>query len=418
MTRVRFLWVTLRSDAPGFALLAFALALGVGALCLFGTLGTGMQRALRDLFPDAERTLQVTPARLALGGLSAKLDDATVRKLRAMPGVASASPRMLLRVPAVSFYHGNFFGHPLDFAVEIAAQGVEPGAIGADLPPGESFDDADSGAIPACISDRLLAIYNGTFAPARGLPQLSPKLLLGFDLPVTIGRTFFSEGARTSQTIAVRVVCVSPRALLAGLTLPLDSVKRLNRLYGQDEDSYSSVSVMVESPAELERLRTRISDLGLAIDDTEASTKALGRAAAIAALALLALGALILLMAVGSIALALTLSVCDRSAEIGLLRALGATSADVAALVLMQAAAIGLVGGLLGVALAGATERWLGHLLDRFGSGLPNSVETMFAFDARVAGAALVVGVLAAVGGAYLPARAAARLDPARAMAS
>jgi ABC-type antimicrobial peptide transport system permease subunit len=136
-----------------------------------------------------------------------------------------------------------------------------------------------------------------------------------------------------------------------------------------------------------------------------------------AALASLALGALILLMAVGSVALALTLSVRDRAAEIGLLRALGATSGDVAAMVLAQAASIAVVGGLVGVTLASACEWWLGHLLERLGSGLPDSIARVTAFDASVALIALAIGVLAAVVGAYFPARAAARLDPARAMA-
>jgi len=417
VTRSRFLLRTLAADPGGFVLLALALALGVAALCLFGTLGVGLQRTLQRLFPDSDRTLQVVPPRLALGGLSAKLDDAMLERLRAQPGVASASPRMLLRVPAVSFYQGDFFGHALNFAVEIAAQGVEPRLLQADLPPGEPFAELNGRALPACVSDGLLAIYNGTFAPARGLPQLSPKLLLGFELPVTVGRTFFNEGPKASQTVTARVVCVSPRALLAGLTLPLDTVRRLNRAYGQDADGYSSVSLVADSPAGLERLRLRVADLGLAVDDTEGGVRALGRAASVGAFVLLLLGALLLVLAVASIGQALMLSVRGRTAEIGLLRALGATRTDVAAWVLAQALVIGVTGGVLGVAVASLVGMALGGVLGRSLTDSALPIGGLLAFDPSIAVVALAAGILAALAGAYLPARFAARLDPAHAMA-
>ncbi len=418
MTRASFLWRTLRSDATEVVLLAVALAIGVAAICLFGTLGVGLQRTLQRLFPAADRTLTVVPPKLALGGLSAKLDDAMVDRLRGLPGVSAASPRMLLRAPAVSFYQGNFFGHTLNFAVEIAAEGVEPATLQADLPAGESFEDRPGAVIPACISDRLLAIYNGTFAPARNLPQLSPKLLLGFELPVTIGRTFFDSGSGMTEAVVARVACVSPRALLAGLTLPLETVKRLNRAHGQDASTYTSVSLVAASPANLERLRREVSDLGLAIDDSDGGLRALGRATGIGSLVLLLLGALLVLLAVASIGQALTLSVRSRTAEIGLLRALGATPGDVAGWVLAQAAVIGLSGGALGIALAAAVELMLRGAVARSLFAAPVPIDDLLAFNPSVACLSLAVGVLAALVGAYLPARAAAGLDPARAMAA
>jgi putative ABC transport system permease protein len=417
VSRATFLWRTLRSDLGEFTLLALALAIGVGALCLFGTLGVALERTLHRLFPDADRTLEVVPPRLALGGLSASLDEPMVKRLRALPDVSGASPRMLLRVPAVSFYEGNFFGHDLNFAVEIAAQGVEPGLLQSDLPPGESFTDRPGAAIPACISDRLLAIYNGTFAPARNLPQLSPKLLLGFELPVTIGRTFFSAGSGVSESVVARVVCVSPLALLAGLTLPLETVKRLNRAHGQDAEAYSSVSLVAESPADLERLRVAVTDLGLGVDDADAPVRALGRATGIGSVVLLLLGALLVLLAVSSIAQSLTLHVRGRTAEIGLLRALGATPGDVAGWVLAQAAVIGLTGGALGISMAAAAELALRGSLVRFLLAAPVPIANLLGFEPSIAACSLAVAVVAACAGAYFPARLAARLDPARAMA-
>jgi len=109
-------------------------------------------------------------------------------------------------------------------------------------------------------------------------------------------------------------------------------------------------------------------------------------------------------------------SVRERTREIGVLRAVGATRGDVAAVVLVEAAATGLAGGIVGVALA----RVAAALLDRLArTGLPDfpfKPTTFFSFESGHVAIGLGVALLAALLGAFLPARAAARLDPAKAL--
>src|SRR2546429_9500086 len=75
-------------------------------------------------------------------------------------------------------------------------------------------------------------------------------------------------------------------------------------------------------------------------------------------------------------------SVRERTREIGILRAVGATRGDVAAVVLAEAAATGLAGGVVGVLLA----RIAAALLDRLPpTGLPDlpfKPPTVFSFHA------------------------------------
>ena len=112
------------------------------------------------------------------------------------------------------------------------------------------------------------------------------------------------------------------------------------------------------------------------------------------------------------IASVLVVSVIQRRREIGILRALGATQAQMRRIFLLQGAIVGLLGSLLGSALAWSfLAGW--RLLARDGAGSP-----LFAIDVEpalvgiAAGGAGLVGILAAV----LPARRAARLDPVEAI--
>ena len=105
-----------------------------------------------------------------------------------------------------------------------------------------------------------------------------------------------------------------------------------------------------------------------------------------------------------------------RRREIGILRAVGATRGDVAGVLLAEAAATGLTGGLVGVAFARAVAWGLDRLSRTQLPDFPFKPATFFHFEWRHITLGVGVALLAALAGAFFPARAAARLDPAKAL--
>jgi lipoprotein-releasing system permease protein len=108
------------------------------------------------------------------------------------------------------------------------------------------------------------------------------------------------------------------------------------------------------------------------------------------------------------IASVLVVSVVQRGKEIGILRAMGATQAQILRIFLLQGGIVGLLGSLLGSALAWSFLM-LWRMLARNPDGTPMfmiGVEPELVVIA--AGGASLVGILAAL----LPARRAANLDP------
>src|SRR5258705_12189421 len=151
----------------------------------------------------------------------------------------------------------------------------------------------------------------------------------------------------------MQVVGSSERATLAGVSMPLAAIRRINRQYGMDAETYSSVLVRAQSADDVGEVAAGVRKLGLEIDDTERRYAVqIGAAVELVTLALSLLAALITGLAAVNTMQAFYASVRERTREIGVLRAGGATRGDVAAVGLVEAAATGLAGGGLGVLLA------------------------------------------------------------------
>ncbi len=120
----------------------------------------------------------------------------------------------------------------------------------------------------------------------------------------------------------------------------------------------------------------------------------------------------VLTVVVLGIASVLVVSVVQKQREIGILRAMGATRAQVLRLFLVQGAVVGALGSLLGLLLA-VVLIWAFTTFVRGSDGLPLfNIRLPLNTALQVAWIATVCGVLAAIA----PARRAAQLDPAQAI--
>ncbi len=418
----RLVWLSLRRDRRGALFSGFGVAVGVGALVFFVALGLGVGRVVRErVFPVDTSLIDVVPPTVSLGALlgGGKLDAAAVERLAALPGVAKVHRKMNVRVPAVSRYEGDFFGSRLRMGLEILAVGVDPELVRADVAMGEFKDPGAGKPIPCLVSTRLVEIYNKTFAPARNLPQLSPELLVGFVFPVEFNRSFVAATAPGPVTSTqLQIVGVSSRALLAGVTIPLEVAQRLNRDAEADAETFTAVTLAAQDPSATPRILDDVKQMGLNVDDQERRlAENAGAAVALTTSALALLSVLICLLAGINIAHALSAAVRARAKEIGVMQAVGAARSDVRNLVLAEAAVIGAGGGLAGTLVAVLVSLGVDRLSASYLPPFPFKPDTYFAFPPAVLAGGALVGLFAALAGAYFPSRRAAATEPARTLA-
>lgn len=400
----------------------FGLVVGVASLVFFVSLGLGVGNIVREkVFPVDSSLIEVVPAQLSFGLLGGgTLDDATVERLQALPGVARVFRKMNVRAPAVTIYRGDFFGRPLHMGLEILAVGVEPDFVKRDVLVGDFVDPGPDKPIPALASTRLLEIYNKSFAPQRSLPQLSGQMLAGFIFPIDFNRSFVTATPQNASALPAQaqLVGLSERALLAGITIPLDTARRLNAAANLDHTTFTGVTLQASDPSFVPGLVAQVKAMGLRVDDQERRmAENAGAAVAISTSSLALLSVLICLLAAFNIAHAFSASVRARAKELGVMRAVGASRSALFRLVLVEAWVLGLMGGVLGTALAlgagVALDAAAASVLPEF----PFKPESWFLRPAWLMAGGVVLGVVAAVAGAILPARQAALTDPVRVLA-
>ncbi len=122
----------------------------------------------------------------------------------------------------------------------------------------------------------------------------------------------------------------------------------------------------------------------------------------------------------------MTVSVMERTREIGILKAIGARNTTVLIMFLSEAALIGLIGGVIGVPTAYGLSHFLSFILTRYlqqqtgnGSFIDDSQNARVGFSPVFSLEWTVAAIIFAIGISILfglyPARKAAKLDPVKA---
>jgi putative ABC transport system permease protein len=133
----------------------------------------------------------------------------------------------------------------------------------------------------------------------------------------------------------------------------------------------------------------------------------------------------IMLSLIGSIALVVSslgivntmvMSILERTREIGIMKAVGGSDADVRNIFLVEASSIGILGGLVGVAIGWTVGRIINFAANWYIKSQGGDPGNLFSLPLwLVAGSIGFAIVVSLIAGSY-PARRAARLDPIQAL--
>jgi ABC-type antimicrobial peptide transport system permease subunit len=185
---------------------------------------------------------------------------------------------------------------------------------------------------------------------------------------------------------------------------------------GQTEGYFSAV-VRVHDPVALTQVRKRLTELGFGSFSIVDELDQIRTVFLILDSVLGLLGGISLLVASFGIANTMIMSILERTREIGIMKAIGAEDREIKLIFFVEAAVIGVCGGVIGALLAWGIDAVANRLAYRFilkpqGAAFVDFFSLPPWLSASAILFALVVSVLAAL----YPAARAARIDPVRAL--
>ncbi|MEW6689715.1 MAG: ABC transporter permease [Pseudomonadota bacterium] len=376
-------------------LTALGIAVGVAAVILLTSIGEGLHRfVIAEFTQFGTNSISVTPGRIQTHGASLGSVN-TVRPLSIEDAIAlRRAPHVLVTDPVVQ---GNAEVVYAGKSRRVTLYGVGPDstrafntrvASGEFLPP----DDMRAARAHVVLGSKVAKEFFGAESP------LGARLRVGGERFRIVG-VMESKGQVLGFDLDDTVFIPTARAL-----------DMFNRESLQEIHlTYEPTAPLAEVEAGIKRiLVARHGGEDFTVTPQQKMLEVFGTVLDAITFAVAAIGAISLVVGGVGILTILTIAVSERTSEIGLLRAVGATRRSVLLLFLGEAALLAAIGGAAGLAIGLAVAGALKLALP----ALP--VHTPWLYALLAEGVAVAVGLAAGV----LPARRAALLDPLEALRS
>ena len=366
---VRLILGNLSRRKARVALTAIGVVIGTAAVVILVSLAIGLQKnANEQLYGIGDLTqIQVMPAYdmpqgggggmvVQVGGGGGKeggqpqparlLTNSALDEFRAMPGVASVIPREYLMTGVLMKYQkleGSSGIIGVD-AQDLASLGLESTDGGTELGRGTVV-------IGAMVANNF---YDPRQRPGQEPPP--PPQLYGQQIQLVVSK-YDSQGNEIRKNLSVHVTGVLKETRGESdwtIYFPLDQIKSLNewaqgRRINYNKEGYSQVVVKVQDVEQVLDISDQITQMGFQAFTPQSFVQGINNFYVILQFIFGGVGAIALLVAAIGIANTMAMSILERTREIGLMKAVGATNRDVLGIFLGEAAGIGFIGGLGGV---------------------------------------------------------------------
>ena len=418
---LRLIWSNLGRMRARVAMTATGVLIGTAAVVILISLGVGLQRSLTGELTAIRDLTRITvlPGSYGQGfGPSQRpgrteekvLDEDSLRFILRLPHVVAATPQQRL------------MGGQLRLNRVVA----NPSIVGIDPRQTEALGlEVQQGALRLGRGQALVGakVEETFFDPIRQQPA-EPMDLMGQILQVELSR-ISGAGKPTTKHIRIRVTGVLAEGGETdyNVYLSLDDVLDMNEwLLGRRldlrQEGYQQVIVKADDPEHVLEVEQKIAEEGFLAFSYRDSLQQINLVFLILQAILGGIGAIALVVAGFGIANTMVMSIYERIAEIGLMKAVGARNRDVMSVFLGEAGAIGLLGGVLGVVVGVAISRLINAIALAYlhaqtsGEGPETLIHTPLWLIVFSIGFATLAGFLSGI----YPAMRAATLSPVSAL--
>jgi putative ABC transport system permease protein len=449
----------LRESLLRNSLTTIGISVGVASLVAMLSLGIGLQQlASRRLMKSGLFDTVVVTSRRDLRNFGREeerggpapaesriLDESTRREIERLPDVLEASPdirfitelryedkphlTMVAALPASDKSNDAFEtvqGH--FFSSDVAPEAILQKAFAEELlgkTPKPGLDETKVAELAAPLLGKELTLRYAQ----REAAQTSPWTAAASGTPNLAGAAY-SVVSREQKLKIVGVADLDPESMRgptrARVFLPLGLAESLHVMQPtdlreisratSDQPVYSSVNVRVKNPSQVQKVEDTIKKMGFNTFSILDASRSIQQFFKVLDVFLGIFGSLALAVAFIGIVNTLVMAILERRREIGIMKAIGASDGDIKKLFFAEAGAMGVLGGIVGVALGWAIGQVINLGTNVYLKRQSFPPEHFWSVPWWLVAFALLFSFVVSLAAGLYPAGRAARLDPVQAL--
>lgn len=389
---LRMAFGNLRRNKMRTSLTVSGVVVGIGAIVFLVSLGFGLQALMVSKVANLEALTVIT---VRPGNKEETvINQQTLDKFQVLGEVADISP--ILSYPAQIMEDKS--------SSETVLYGVKPKYFDLEdikVDYGEKFsgDEAEEVIVSA--------------SSLKALNLTEPDKVLGKTLKFRVIQLDASGNIKKgheNDTIDLKVVGMTAEDTIKYAYVPLPVVQKL------DGSQYQSVKVKVAQRKQVTTVRKAIESMGFPTTSVKDTVDQIDQAFVIIRSVLGGFGMIALFVAAIGIFNTMTISLLERTHEIGIMKAIGGRNKDVARMFTSEAAIIGLMGGLLGVGSGWLLGTAMNGLVNFIAESVGGEANTLFSYPLDFLGIVVLFSFLVSTFAGIWPARRASKLNPLEAL--
>lgn len=365
-----------------------SVAVGIGAILFLVSLGFGLQKNLLEKITTQESllTLDILPAEAKIIALT----PATLKEISQISGVEKISPQAIFPSQVSSREITSELTLNLINADWFSLSGVLPTL-------GRTFEQREA----------QKAVIN---SPVAGLFNLTPEQTLGKKLKFNL---FLQESEDSAE---VKVFPKSEEFEIVGV---LEEQGASPQVYLQQDDfkdlpikEFQFAKVKVRQSEEMEQVREKLLSLGFLVSALSDTVDQANKIFKVIQVVLGIFGVVALIVAAIGLVNTMTITLLERTNEIGIMRAIGASPKDIKRLFLGESTLTGFLGGLGGIVIGIVVSQGFNGLVNILAKALGGRAINLFAYPFWFILFIILLSIIVGLVAGFWPARRAAKLNP------
>ena len=381
-------------------LTVLGMSIGIAAILFLVSLGYGLQKTLLEKITTSDSlvTLDVSEAKSG----AVPIDSDMLDKVKSLPGVEEVSPAFQITAQ----------GHLEDLSADLTVTGVKPSFMklgGYKATNGTLITDNNAEGI--VISSAVAQVFNQDVKDI-----INKEISFSFFVPKNTQTATSDEAEQTQNEPQnnVNKVESDKKYKIIGIVDSQDNIVYINSssLDNLNISQYSQLKVKTRSASEMSVVRDTILSYGLLVSSLSDTVDQANQIFSIVQIVLMLFGIIALVVSAIGMFNTMTITLLERTEEIGIMKSIGASDMSISMMFFMEAAIMGFLGGCAGILIG-----WLGGLgfntvinfiAARFGGEKVSLFYSPLWFVLSILVFSAVVGFLTGL----TPARRASKIDP------